>query len=86
MTDLELGMVAYRAYGDSVGNVNYLGNPMPTWGKLPTNIQVAWIDAAHAVGEDVHRQVRVRCGQREVERLSLRYRLAADGGQHGRLI
>ena len=49
MTDLELGKIVYQAYGDDVGNVNYLGKPMPTWEELPEHIAHAWMVAAVAV-------------------------------------
>lgn len=45
----ELAEVAYEAYGESTGNKNSRGEPMPTWADLPDAIQVAWAMAAGAV-------------------------------------
>lgn len=41
---------AYRAYGQSVGNKNHQGLPMPAWEDLPASIQIAWVCAAKHTG------------------------------------
>lgn len=43
---IELGKIAYLAYGDSVGWKNYQGLPMPQWDQLSVAIQGGWIAAA----------------------------------------
>lgn len=42
---------AYRAYGQSVGNKNYQGLPMPAWEDLPASIQIAWVCAVRHTGD-----------------------------------
>jgi hypothetical protein len=37
--------IAYRSYGNTTGNRNFLGQPMPTWDALPYTIQLAWENA-----------------------------------------
>lgn len=37
--------IAYRSYGNTTGNRNFLGQPMPTWNDLPHTIQLAWQNA-----------------------------------------
>ena len=44
-----LAQIAYEAYGDTVGWVNYQGLPMPKWNDLPEIIKDAWLAAAKAV-------------------------------------
>jgi hypothetical protein len=44
-----LAIVAYQAYGESVGWKNHLGNAMPRWEDLPPSIKQAWVDSANAV-------------------------------------
>jgi hypothetical protein len=34
--------LAYEAYGNDAGWVNYLGNPMPAWSDLPTDTKSHW--------------------------------------------
>lgn len=48
-TNLDLAKIAYRAYGDTTGGLNFRGEPMPTWDDLGERIQQAWISAAGAV-------------------------------------
>ena len=47
----QTAQVAYDAYGNSTGWVNFLGKPMPKWVDLPAAIQQAWRDATAAVVE-----------------------------------
>ena len=44
-----LSQVAYEAYGQSTGGLNYQGQPMPAWEALPQPIRQAWHAAANAV-------------------------------------
>jgi hypothetical protein len=46
---LDLAKVAYAAYGDATGGLNYQGAPMPAWDDLGTPIQSAWVAAARAI-------------------------------------
>ena len=48
-----LARLAYRAYGESTGNRNFRGDPMPAWEDLGEPIQKAWIAAAGAVVSEV---------------------------------
>jgi len=45
MPDLSPAETAYRSYGNTTGNRNFLGQPMPTWDALPYTIQLAWQNA-----------------------------------------
>lgn len=45
----DLARIAYTAYGDSTGWVNYQGKPMPAWDDLPDTIRQAWAAAASAI-------------------------------------
>lgn len=56
--DDTLARVAYAAYGNSTGHLNYQGNPMPTWDELPERIRTAWIAAARAVCDEQLRLAR----------------------------
>ncbi|HEY6116971.1 MAG TPA: hypothetical protein VI172_13535 [Candidatus Dormibacteraeota bacterium] len=49
----ELARVAYAAYGEATGGLNYQGLPMPDFDDLGDTIQRAWIAAATAVARDV---------------------------------
>lgn len=53
MDERKLAMLAYQAYGKSVGYKNYQGLPMPQWGNLSPAIKDAWVAAAK---ESVARQ------------------------------
>lgn len=44
-----MAKLAYAAYGQSTGNKNYQGLPMPTWDDLGAPIQGAWVAAVNAV-------------------------------------
>jgi len=46
-----LAIIAYQAYGESVGWKNFMGDPMPRWEDLPVNIKEAWRVAANAVAQ-----------------------------------
>lgn len=48
-----LGEIAYAAYGQSTGNRNFLGDPMPDWSELPDPIQTAWQAAAQAIVDEL---------------------------------
>lgn len=43
------GSVAYDAYGQATGGLNFRGEPMPEWADLPESIRRAWEAAADAV-------------------------------------
>jgi len=43
---LLLAKHAYERYGATTDNLNFLGQPMPTWEELPALIQLAWVAAA----------------------------------------
>lgn len=49
----DLAQIAYAAYGDSTGQRNYQGLPMPSWDDLTLPIQEAWTAAATAVRDAV---------------------------------
>lgn len=49
----QLGVVAYEAYGDSVGWKAYNNETMPCWADLPQHIQLAWTTAAAKVRRQV---------------------------------
>jgi len=42
----DVARAMYAAYGETTGNKNYLGNPMPAWAGLGEVIQRAWLAAA----------------------------------------
>jgi hypothetical protein len=46
---LSPGQVAYHAYGRAVDWLNFQGDSMPPWDKLPDRIRAAWEAAALAV-------------------------------------
>lgn len=52
-----LAQIAYEAYGDTVGWVNYQGSPMPKWDDLTEIIKDAWQAAAHAAVVEVGKRV-----------------------------
>jgi hypothetical protein len=43
------GQVAYAAYAQATGGLNFMGHPMPEWPDLPPGIRAAWEAAAAAV-------------------------------------
>ncbi|GAB2696646.1 hypothetical protein [Kitasatospora kifunensis] len=45
MTDQTPAEIAYQSYGNTTGNRNFLGQPMPVWDALPHVIQLAWQNA-----------------------------------------
>jgi hypothetical protein len=45
----DLARIAYEAYGESTGGLNYQGLPMPAWEDLPEAIRQAWDAASQAV-------------------------------------
>jgi len=47
--------IAYEAYVDSTGGVNYQGLPMPKYEELPSNIRSAWYAAVQAVINEVRK-------------------------------
>jgi hypothetical protein len=47
----ELARKAYAAYGESTGNKNFRGEPMPTFDALPDAIKTAWRAACEAVAK-----------------------------------
>jgi hypothetical protein len=46
---VELGKIAYDAYGDSRGWTVFNGAPMPTWEAQSQELRDAWNAAAQAV-------------------------------------
>lgn len=42
----ELAKEAYKVYGKTTGNKNFLGQQMPSWEDLPETIRLAWIAVA----------------------------------------
>ena len=44
-----LGQIAFDAYNESRGGVNFQGNKTPDWPDLPEGIRDAWEVAAEAV-------------------------------------
>ncbi|MEV0016717.1 hypothetical protein [Streptomyces tendae] len=51
-----LACTAYAAYGESTGNRNFRGDPMPRWEDLGEPIQTAWVAAATAVARAVEQE------------------------------
>ena len=51
--DPDLAKIAYDAYGEAVGGLNYMGLPMPPWDELPTKIHDGWVAATDAVVQAV---------------------------------
>jgi hypothetical protein len=49
METKSLGQIAFDAYNESRGGVNFQGQKTPPWGELPEGIRVAWEVAAQAV-------------------------------------
>lgn len=49
MSDEELAIVAYNAYGDNRDWKVFSGDEMPPWDGQSNELQEAWIAAAHAV-------------------------------------
>lgn len=50
---VELGMIAYNAYGESRGWVVFNGDSMPTWDEQSPELREAWNAAAEAVRRHV---------------------------------
>lgn len=46
LDSIELAQEGYLAYGDTTGNKNYQGLPMPEWSDLPGLIKQAWTNVA----------------------------------------
>lgn len=44
-----LGQLAFAAYCETTGWVNYQGKDVPPWDELGETIQAAWVAAAGAV-------------------------------------
>lgn len=49
--EVTMAKLAYAAYGESTGNKNYQGLPMPDWNDLGAPIQGAWLAAVGAVAD-----------------------------------
>jgi hypothetical protein len=49
MDVIEFAKIAYAAYGRTVQQKNFRGEPMPSWEDLPVEIHRAWSAAASAV-------------------------------------
>ncbi len=47
----QFSKAAYEAYGETTGNKNYQGLPMPTWEALPQAIRTAWHAATRRIAE-----------------------------------
>jgi hypothetical protein len=50
---IELGMIAYEAYGDSRAWKTVGGTDMPTWDDQSEELRQAWRDAANAVAHAI---------------------------------
>jgi len=49
-----LGQIAYEAYREAVGSVDYRGQPLSDWDKLSSDkIRSGWEQAANAVENSV---------------------------------
>lgn len=46
---LDLGPVAYAAYGEAVGGKNVRGEDLPAWEDLGPAVQMGWFAAVAAV-------------------------------------
>ena len=57
MKQEQLGIIAYEAYGDSVGWKAYNDEAMPCWADLPRRIQLAWTVAAAKVTRQVRADI-----------------------------
>lgn len=42
MDELTPGMRCYRIYGNQVGWIDFLDDPMPNWDELPSTLQAGW--------------------------------------------
>lgn len=49
MPDRSLAQVAFEAYAESTKWRTFDGRPIPNWGDLPREVQLAWSEAALAV-------------------------------------
>ena len=56
MEKVVLAQIAYRAYGDWVAWKTPLGNPLPSWYQLPTELKNAWTAATETVAIQVRKQ------------------------------
>lgn len=88
MTDDTFARIAYRAYGDATGGLNYQGLPMPAWDNLGDTIQAAWIAAANRVAKVVKNPMtgaadasRAAYGDAWTELTGYVSEAVADGGQ-----
>lgn len=54
--DVELGRVAYEAYGDSVGWTTFSGQKMPAWEEQNERLKKAWNAAAEAVARSAREE------------------------------
>lgn len=53
-----LGQIAYEAYRETVGNVDYRGEPLPDWEKLFSDkVRYGWEKAAKAVEKAIMNDV-----------------------------
>ena len=50
---IELGKIAYNAYGDNRGWVTFNGDAMPTWEEQTPELREAWDAAAQAVAAEL---------------------------------
>ena len=57
MDDDALAKLAYEAYVDDAGGLNYQGKPCPKWDDLPEAIRQHWKVAVQAVRGAVEDQV-----------------------------
>lgn len=53
----QLGIIAYEAYGDSVGWKSYNDETMQCWADLPQCIQLAWAVAAAKVTRQIRADI-----------------------------
>ena len=66
----ELARDGYAAYGDSAGNKNYRGDPMPSWDQLGPAIQGHWLATAARIAARVAASLRTTRDAPEVDVLS----------------
>lgn len=51
------GQIAYAAYAQATGGLNFLGQPMPEWPDLPASIRAAWEAAAQAIRDQAEQEL-----------------------------
>lgn len=83
---MNLGQVAYHAYGDNREWKDWRGGPMPTWDGLNEGIRTAWEVAANAASEAGTKEQGLQWSQgfTERERKEIEFsRVYKDSFAHG---